>query len=582
MTRSTAEETFTEAAVTQVKSWIETCTGTHQACSNEGPEGRTVSPTRLLKLDEVDTLTIRLVETKNFSNHYDYITLSHCWGGAPGLKLKKENFGDLTAKIDFDTLPRSFGDAVTLTRALGMSYLWIDSLCIIQDDAADWANESAKMGDIYANSILTIAATDSISSNGGLFSTRRSTLADHPCAVKLYRGDPLPKHFIILPPAKSLGYAGSGPLNKRGWVLQERLLSRRLLQCTYTEFRWECSCLEASETFPNGIFGKSGVDKSLFLKAADDSGAWLDTWVKLRERYSDMDLTFGSDKLVAFSGLARKMHSLRKSSEKDYLAGLWRPRLTEDLLWINWLGEGKLNRDEPYRVPSWSWAKTNGRITFRHDGDVSEGSECYVEVLEAEVTPLSDPYGQISAGRIRLEGPLCLLHIAGRSCQLGPHEISMETLFRRFAETRNRPSSNMVVYDEESARPNSSPHIHTNGELINYRSFATSVCPNFWLHWDDKSQVDFETGPKKFYFMPIRFQKQERLHGRAMPHPTGFMIIGLLLEPIDGKKGQYTRAGVLEFPSHFDVLDRSLHSSTVSEERYLAYDGHEQYTIDLV
>lgn len=140
VTRSTAEETLTDSAISQAKSWIETCTTTHQFCSNGESEGRNILPTRLLELGgETKRPTVRLTETENISDKFEYVTLSHCWGGVPGFKLKKKNFDNLTANIDFDTLPRSFADAVTLTQALGMTYLWIDSLCIIQDDAEDWA-----------------------------------------------------------------------------------------------------------------------------------------------------------------------------------------------------------------------------------------------------------------------------------------------------------------------------------------------------------------------------------------------------------------------------------------------------------
>lgn len=581
--RSTVEETFTKEAVLQAKRWIETCVSTHNTCSSDDSPGPNQLPTRLLELyGESDSPTIRLIEAENLSGRYKYATLSHRWGGEPSLKLKKENLGDLAVNIDFDTLPRTFGDAVTLTRVLGLSYLWIDSLCVIQDDPEDWAEESAKMGKVYENSILTIAATDSTSSNGGLFSTRRSTLADHPCIVRVGRGDPLPKYFVVVPPRKTLGHGHQGPLNTRGWVLQERLLSLRLLQCTYTEFIWECSCLEASETFPNGIQSKKSLDKSWFSTAGNGPASWYEVWIKLRERYSIMNFTIGSDKLIAFSGLARKMFCLNESGDKDYLAGLWRTRLTRELLWIVRLGEGKLTLDEPYRAPSWSWAKTNGRVTFRYDTDVSKDAQCYVEVVEAKMSPLRDSFGQITAGYIRLQGPLCLLYIGGRSCNLGSHEISMDTLLRHFVATRNRPTSNIVIYDEAGSRPNSSPHIHTNGELINLRSFATSVSPNFWLHWDDKSQIDYETAPKEFYFMPVIYQKQERLYEIPIPHPTGYMVLGLLLEPVCGKRGQYRRVAVLEFPSHQDILDRSLHASTVSEQGYLNYDGHEQYTIEII
>jgi hypothetical protein len=276
----------------------------------------------------------------------------------------------------------------------------------------------------------------------------------------------------VVPPRKVLGHGRGGPLNTRGWVLQERLLSPRLLQCTYTEFIWECSCLEASETFPNGIHSKKSLDKSWFSAAGNDPAAWYEVWNK---RYSTMDFTIGSDKLIAFSGLAQKMFCLNESSDKDYLAGIWRPRLMRELLWITRLGEGKSTRDEPYRAPSWSWAKTNGRVTFRYDTEVSKDAQCYVEVVEVKMAPLQDLFGQITAGCIRLQGPLCLLLIGGRSCNLGSHEISKETLLRQFVATRNRPTSNMVIYDEAGSRPKSAhPYQRRSHQFPIFCNFCVS------------------------------------------------------------------------------------------------------------
>ena len=138
-----------------------------------------------------------------------------------------------------------------------------------------------------------------------------------------------------------------------------------------------------------------------------------------------------------------------------------------------------------------------------------------------------------------------MILIAGTSCPLGDHEISIEILFRKFAETRNRPAANILVYDKERAKPNSSPYIYMKRGLINKRSFGISKVSNFWFYWDDKASIDYEASPKSIYWMPVSLQDQERLHGLAAPHPTGKMVEGLILKPVGRQRGRYTRIGVL-------------------------------------
>jgi Heterokaryon incompatibility protein (HET) len=108
-----------------------------------------------------------------------YVTLSHCWGQQKFLTTTKETLPLRTKGIEWDSMPRTFQDAATITRRLGFQYLWIDALCIIQDSEIDWETESAKMGSIYQDSVLTIAASDARDGRGGCF----SEIAEHEVPV---------------------------------------------------------------------------------------------------------------------------------------------------------------------------------------------------------------------------------------------------------------------------------------------------------------------------------------------------------------------------------------------------------------
>lgn len=101
---------------------------------------------------------MKLVLTSGWSMKTSYATLSHCWGGLEFLTLTRNSLASFMTKVPIEECPKTFQDAVFITRKLGIDYLWIDSLCIIQDSEQDWLNESALMSQVYSNSTITIAA----------------------------------------------------------------------------------------------------------------------------------------------------------------------------------------------------------------------------------------------------------------------------------------------------------------------------------------------------------------------------------------------------------------------------------------
>lgn len=128
------------------------------------------APKRLLDVGRA-TLPIHLIDTQGKT--FQYAALSHCWGSGPRLTTTKSNWAKLAVNISFETLPPLFQDAIVITRQLGLRYIWIDSLCIIQDSLRDWETESSKMGSIYQNSYITIAATNSGDGSARCLAERR-------------------------------------------------------------------------------------------------------------------------------------------------------------------------------------------------------------------------------------------------------------------------------------------------------------------------------------------------------------------------------------------------------------------------
>lgn len=141
------------------KKYMDDCTKRHPICSSNIP---TVQPTRIIDVG-LDAILQNIFLTTLQDDRAQYVTLSHCWGDTSTiLTTTKDTIEQRRRNIPFSELPRTFQDAVQITRALGLRYLWIDSLCIIQDDKDDWQFESAKMAEIYLGSCLTIAATASV------------------------------------------------------------------------------------------------------------------------------------------------------------------------------------------------------------------------------------------------------------------------------------------------------------------------------------------------------------------------------------------------------------------------------------
>ncbi|KAH8687965.1 heterokaryon incompatibility protein-domain-containing protein, partial [Tricladium varicosporioides] len=335
------------------------CIRTHSECfaMQTVAATRDILPTRLLDLKNVaQDHQLRLVATKDLPHDTIYTTLSHCWGGQCGLRLTVGSLPMLEAGFAKGCLPETFRDAVSVTVDLGIRYLWIDALCIIQDsvDDQDWSREASIMGDVYANSYITLAATTSPNSAGGLLH-RRNPLAVLPCR--------LTANFVI-GSSKWACDQYQKPLIDRAWAFQEWLLSRRLIHFSDDQVRWECYCLAASEAYPEGLDEdaleyQGTPTKSIISCLRNEPECRQGLWERIRTEYSEKALTKPSDRLTAFSGIARMVHKVLGSPPQDYLAGLWKPELLQELLWTRYEEECQPRSTNQYIAPTWSWASLN-------------------------------------------------------------------------------------------------------------------------------------------------------------------------------------------------------------------------------
>lgn len=237
--------------------WLADCIAKHSEC-NSSVSDRNWFPTRLIDVGSygLESGSEALLRLHILSGHGppegSYTTLSHCWGSAKFMRLTQPNMDSMKTSFAVEDLPKTFRDAVYIVRRLGIRYLWIDSLCIQQDSVEDWEHEAAMMGDIYENALCNIAATGSSNSDEGCFRDRDNLLVRR-CIITSNWERLQGKTYNIVDLNFWRGNMMDAPLNRRAWVVQERLLARRLLHFGRTQLLWECHELDACETFPEAF-----------------------------------------------------------------------------------------------------------------------------------------------------------------------------------------------------------------------------------------------------------------------------------------------------------------------------------------
>ena len=327
-------------------------------------------------------------------------------------------------RIHFEELPLTFQDAINLALGLGLSFIWIDSLCIIQDSVEDWEREASSMGKVYTNSFCTFAASSSPDSSGGC---RRylsaPTTVPHSRYVDITKKDVEVRIFQ----ERSLDWHeefDNGPLRQRGWTLQERDLSSRIVHFGESLVLWECKTMKASSELPWFQMDKTDPPRLLLLNRPEeadreDNGVKLrDYWFQTVEDFTNRKLTKERDRLPALDGLAQRGKDLGRG---DYLAGLWRADMPSALLWRTGTEHNFIDCSRPtdYRAPSWSWASIQGPVTYdsqriRQADDVNDPERSTLKcnfgnfvIKDATVSQRTErSAGEISSGSIDAQGDL--------------------------------------------------------------------------------------------------------------------------------------------------------------------------------
>lgn len=359
-------------------------------------------PTRVIDVGQQHDVQVRLVENIPGSTG-PYIALSYCWGRTPAVTMETSNLHSMKQGIKLSVLPRTIQDAITVTRILGIQYIWIDALCIIQDSASDWEIESSRMASVYQNAYLTLAAATAAAGSEG-FLHHDHLSADYPPSFKMNwcneQGELTTLGFRQIPDGEIHEEIAFDPLSLRAWTLQERLLSRRVLTYSENELEWHCLTQKTCECQSMDKFGSS-VYLASVMAIKEPKEAFL-KWHQLLADYCTRAITFTQDRLPALSGIAKV---IQENTGSGYIAGLWQDNLLVDLTWTVPSGKDEVCALPEYRAPTFSWASVESAISFRINPHKPWTPGVTIVGVKSEALG-KNPLGRVRSAEMELRGCL--------------------------------------------------------------------------------------------------------------------------------------------------------------------------------
>ena len=403
-----AETVASDACFEFIRECVAQCCIEHQDCQSQ-PRDTSFVPTRLLYIGkDNDDLRIRMgiPATENIR----WAALSHCWGGGAPFQLLQGNLLALLEKVEISDLPPTFCDGLRVSRELGLQHIWIDSLCIIQDNKMDWEIEASRMGMVYSQAFVVVCGASSPNPQTPFLGPREPEWLPKQFNLQIEDGQSLPiiarqRHLLAAPLEQGLlepPYTGAwatlkrvGPLYSRGWCFQETFLAQRTIHFAPGAIIFECKTHRRSEDqlppYPllrTGTLGEEPPD--------------AEKWRMTVKAYTQRQLTFASDKLPAIAGAASKTPQAQRTK---YLAGMWQESLLLDLLWQVMPGathKALTYPDESGRVvPSWSWASIDRGVTW----NPLQKPELLSELVTAHVNvDGQNPYGTVAGGKLTIRG----------------------------------------------------------------------------------------------------------------------------------------------------------------------------------
>jgi hypothetical protein len=451
------------------------------------------APTRVLDIgDQNAPVSVKLSTCLNERDRF--VALSYCWGETAGvIQTTRATISKWEEGIPYSSLPILFQDTIQLTRALGIRYLWIDCLCIIQDDLSDWERESANMAKVYSNSYITIAATASVSPHTGLFVQRWTSPAANsklkePISIQHVSISHDDKEIFFRPylhlahdrfwNVNNAGdHAVEAPLLTRAWAFQERLLSPFTIHFHVEELVWECRSEVQCEC--GGLYNSNvslqdpyskintGYLKTCFSLASLHTSSLTDigaVWLFMVSEFCQLSLTYESDRLPALSGLASHFSNPVLG---NYITGIWEHDLCRGLLFESYRFQPDLkdiHKSLPRHVnlaslsqPSWSWTSypLGGNHKITYDSILRFGFQKSPDLqllgVSSEVMG-SNPFGWAVKSQLKLRGLVSAVRfrLSAGSTLRGIYYPTMEKEQMNIAsELRFEPDTRVKVEENE-------------------------------------------------------------------------------------------------------------------------------------
>ncbi|KAK2754070.1 hypothetical protein FQN54_007239 [Arachnomyces sp. PD_36] len=416
--------TGSASAMQTVKRWLHACRtdDAHSACREAycNEEKRESFPRRLLYVGGPNEKP-RIVEAQGIQD--PYCALSYCWGTKHFLATTRDNLSQNMNGIPLDSFPAVMADAISVVRMLGYRYLWIDALCIVQDDEKDWAHQIAGMHVIYSNADLTISSLVSSDCHTGLFRPRTLRVL-HPVALDFWepkqnRQSGMPR--AVFPEWAQDNPGIDGPVHTRAWTLQEQLLSTRILYFGEGILHWEClegytlevdpardnqRCYNYRSELERRTETKRTVKAILSNDKRLSGGRQgpFELWKRQLEEFTKRNLTKSSDRLPAFASISKTLMTVAKN---EFLCGIWNgDKLLESLCW-NVVDPDTVSKIPD--MPSWTWAAVNKPISYdlvdrsgREDVEILPGA-----TLVSVNVEVNDSLN-LASGSLTIRGKLCL------------------------------------------------------------------------------------------------------------------------------------------------------------------------------
>ncbi|RSL91073.1 hypothetical protein CEP52_014360 [Fusarium oligoseptatum] len=428
-----AVDANSQECVEFIQSHLDACDEGHGTCDkwipktiNDADQGAT-RPSRLLEIvNESGDLGLLLKDATNIEGNYT--ALSHCWGTLQEAQkipiLTKDNIAERLSHVFLaSNLSRTFQDAVHLTDRLGLRYIWIDSLCIIQGDKEDWNSECRKMAYVYGSAYLVIGAAYAKDGNGGLYAPRQLRRVEFRTPtgqlVKAVVEDATKSRVEhnAWGSNRKFWEAKNLPLLTRAWVFQERMLARRTIYFAASELVWECRSkidCECSEMMMRERSGQASSVKThyhyVFNRCTDL--ARFDIWHDIAAQYSSRAITHHRDRLPALASIAKQVNNHGECvCLGRYLCGIWEQTLPDGLLWSadyqsatqvpnGTNDEATHIRSTNTSIPSWSWLSIEGRVRTS-----AASKQALVRITGIDyVLASDDPYGECTRAEIKLVG----------------------------------------------------------------------------------------------------------------------------------------------------------------------------------